>query len=45
MLHTVGQATMHLPWTEASLPAQKNLLQMASISFLAQGGRFSGKSG
>jgi hypothetical protein len=40
-LHTVSQATMHLPLTEASCPAQKNLWHMASVAFLAQGGRLS----
>lgn len=32
---------MHLPLTDESLPAQKNLWQRLSISALAQGGRFS----
>jgi hypothetical protein len=32
---------MHFPLTDSSLPTQKNFLHMASISFLAQGGKLS----
>jgi hypothetical protein len=40
-LQQLFHATMHLPCTDSSTPAQKNFLQMASISFLAQAGKFS----
>jgi len=40
LVHT-GQATMHFPLTAPSLPVQINRRQIASISFLAHGGKLS----